>query len=182
MRREDAMTTKHATETLRALASWAAFAIACAATPAASADALRYSAGGTLQGRAALTFGPYGGGAGWAAARWWDRLHTGVRVAGSAGGGVALLEETVEVGLWLTPSPRVDLLIAWRFGHAYLRLTADDGEPVGVNAFAIAAVGELAVHVTPTFDIRVMPLVVSGYYANLLQITIGPEVGVAWSF
>src|SRR5688572_11229391 len=155
-------------------------ALALAAS-SASADA-RLSAGGTLQSRFAPTFGPYVAGSVWGAARWWDRLHTGLRASIGAGGGVGLLEETGEIGLWLYPSPKVGLLLAWRAGHAYLRITGRGAGPIAVHAFALAPVVELAVHVTPALDVRVMPLVVSGYYANLWQITGGPEIGVAWTF
>src|SRR5687767_219791 len=93
----------------------------------------RFSAGGAMHARTALSFGPYAGGSAWVAACWRERFHVAMR-ASVGSGGVLVLQELVEAGMWLHASRHLDVLVGWRAGHAYLEIPVNDGMPITVNA------------------------------------------------
>jgi hypothetical protein len=111
-----------------------------------------------------------------AGARRWGRWQLGARLALAIGPrGMWVNEEAVEAGAWLRGSRRVDVLLAWRFGHAGF-----DFGYAKVHTMLFEPVAELAFHVSPAFDVRVDPFAIHLYRSGVWQVTFGPEVGVAW--
>ena len=110
-------------------------------------------------------------------ARRWGRWQLGARGTLASGSNDVNFvdEETLEGGVWLNASPRLDVLLAWRAGRAGFHF------PFGfVNTFALEPAAQLAFRVTRALDIRIEPLALHFYRSSVWQMTFGPEVGVAW--
>src|SRR5690242_18869648 len=71
------------------------------------------------------------------ARRWEDRWHVGLRSQFEMGPTLRLYEQTGELWIWLHPSRRIDLLLAWRIGYAYF-----DFDFARIHALVIAPVIE----------------------------------------
>lgn len=159
----------------------AALAVAAAAHVAAADPAPPYAVGVELGARLTILAGDdvleravISG-----ARTWDDRWEVGVRATYDVGtgenGDIRIPAIEGEVGMWLHPSPQIDVLLGWRAGYASLRLGAVD-----VRAAVVETAMEMAYHWRPRLELRIAPALVTGYRSGLWQITIGPELGVAW--
>jgi len=110
-----------------------------------------------------------------ASRRFQDRWHAGVRLELEVGSRVFVYEQVAEVGVWLHPSHHLDLLLAWRVGHAYF-----DFPFANVHALVLAPVVALDYRISRALAIRMVPFAINAYYSGLWQGIVSPEVGVAW--
>jgi hypothetical protein len=104
------------------------------------------------------------------------RWHVGARLAFAIGPRRMWLdEETVETGAWLRASRRLEVLVAWRVGHAGLHFGY-----ATVHAIDIEPVLELAFRVSRALEVRFDPVATHLYRSGVWQVTFGPEVAAAW--
>jgi len=111
---------------------------------------------------------------------WWDRLHVGLRLGIGATPTFLETEQTGELGLWLYPSQSTRLLLGWRVGHSYLRDT-NGGGIAETEALIVESFAQIEL-VLGRLDLRVAPMVITGYRSSTWLLSIGPEIGVSMWF
>jgi hypothetical protein len=105
----------------------------------------------------------------------WNRVHVGIGAGIGTGGNASWFAEGFgELGMWLHPSEKLDLLLAWRLGRAHFAIF-----DMPVNATMGTPVIELRYRLRPRLAIVVEPFETTGYYHGLWEIVIGPQLGVA---
>jgi hypothetical protein len=114
------------------------------------------------------------------ARQWWDRLHVGLRIGAGWEPSFLAVEEAAELGLWLYPSRKTRLLLGWRLGHVYLRDT-DGGGIVEADALSVESFAVIELKLGKV-DLRVTPMVLTGYRKGTWLLSIGPEIGVSTWF
>jgi hypothetical protein len=108
--------------------------------------------------------------------RWRDRWEVGARLAYAIGPrGMSVAEGVGELGIWLSLSSRIDLLLGWRAGRADFNFGF-----VYVHAFTFEPVAELAVRLSHQLELRITPSTLDLYRSGVWQLAFGPEVGIAW--
>lgn len=109
-----------------------------------------------------------------AAHSWRRRLHVGAGVGLGAGGSAPWFAQAfVEAGAWLHASDSLDVLLGWRAGAA--RFSIDDMQ---VDALVIEPVGELRWRASPHIDVRFVPITITAYVRQTMNLLTGPEVGL----
>jgi hypothetical protein len=101
------------------------------------------------------------------------RLVVAERLIGGAWG--------ARVGLLLHLSRRIDLALFWRLGYAYL-VASLPVSSVKVGSLFTSVGGEMKVRLTPTLELRLAPIVGTGYWRELWGFVLEPTVGVAYRF
>jgi hypothetical protein len=114
------------------------------------------------------------------ATQFWDRLEVGLRVGVGAMPSFLAAEQSAEVGLWLYPSRSLRLLVGWRLGHVYLR-DGDGGGIVRAHAAIVESFAEIEFKLGKV-NLRVAPMVLTGYRAGTWLLAVGPELGVSTWF
>lgn len=114
--------------------------------------------------------------------RWWDRLHLGGRVTVGRGLIATVTREMVELGVVLHPSQRLDVLLAWRVGHAYHRVMFPSGTMIPVHAAVLEPVLELAFRIGAATELRVVPFSIAAHNTGMWLYVFGAELAVARRF
>ena len=69
-----------------------------------------------------------------------NRIHVGARVAlNTIDGSTFYLEDAVEAGVWMRLGERLDLLLAWRLGHTFIRSSTQVTD-IRLHAFMVEPV------------------------------------------
>ncbi|HEY5921143.1 MAG TPA: hypothetical protein VIV11_05710 [Kofleriaceae bacterium] len=111
------------------------------------------------------------------ARRSWDRLQLGVNLGVGSSPGLFETHQSGEVGIWLYPSRSIDLLLGWRIGHAYLYDTHGPAS-LSVHSAIVETFATMELHLGPV-ELRVTPLLITGYRTGAWLLLIGPQIGVA---
>jgi hypothetical protein len=116
-----------------------------------------------------------------ASRNFFGRLHLGANAAAGVGPDVLVHEETVQAGLVLHPSERVDFLMAWRLGYAYFSLTtaADD---LGIHTLTFEPILRIDYQVRDDLEITLAPFVLSGFWSHAWGTNIAVELELAYRF
>jgi hypothetical protein len=156
---------------------WVVLVIVLASAPAAAEPPYNVSADlGPRLGTTAI----YPRASATIARQWWNRMHVGVRIGVGANPSVLAAEQSGEVGLWLHPSRSTRLLLGWRVGHVYLR-DSEGGGIVKAHALIIESFAEIELELGK-IDLRIAPMVITGYRSGTWLFSVGPEVGVSTWF
>ena len=110
-----------------------------------------------------------------------DRLHVGANASVGTGPDVVVHEETVQAGLVLHPSARIDVLMAWRFGYTYFKLGTVSGD-VGIHALTFEPVFRFDYRIRSNIDVTFAPLVLSGFWSRAWGTNLAVELGLAYNF
>lgn len=110
-----------------------------------------------------------------ASERWSERWHAGVQLSADLSRRTQIYEPSGELGVWLHPSPKFDVLLGYRIGYANFRF-----EGIVVHAFAAESIATIVFPLSGDRELHVSPLTIQAYLSDVWQFTIGPEVGLAW--
>jgi hypothetical protein len=113
--------------------------------------------------------------------RLWDRfeLEGGLRMG--LAGELLILEPAVRAGILLLLRDRIELLLGWRVGYAWLQLTSWSLSR-SLGAAIVSVVVEVRYQLNEAVALRVAPIVISGYWDDLWAVFLEPTLGVAYRF
>jgi hypothetical protein len=117
----------------------------------------------------------------------WRRLELEAAFRFGAGSGLIDIEGTFGVGVLVHVERRVDLMLGSRVGYALFRFASPElGSPpvttFWISALSASPVTEVRITLTPTWELRVAPIVGTGYWNGIWGFVVQPGMAGAVRF
>lgn len=110
-----------------------------------------------------------------------DRFELGAALRLGLGDDLLALEGVGTAGLLLHLPARIDLYLGWRVGYARFR-AALPASVLWVGSLALSVLAEARYRLTTRLELRVAPLVATGYWNELWGFVLEPNLALAYRF